>query len=60
MNYHFIDLEPKETFEYHGSTVIERTRLFAGKTISRDWILFDSVEEASDYFNDYCYGQEAL
>jgi hypothetical protein len=39
-------------FEYHGSTVIEHTRTQAGETVWRDWIIFDSVEEAADYFND--------
>jgi hypothetical protein len=38
-------------FEYHGSTIIEHTRTRAGKTVWRDWIVFDSVEEAADYFN---------
>jgi succinyl-CoA synthetase alpha subunit len=40
-----------DLFEYHGSTVIEHTRTRAGKTVWRDWIVFDSVEEAADYFN---------
>ena len=43
-----------DTYEYHGSTVIERIRTLAGQTIRRDWIMFDTVEEASDYFNDEC------
>jgi succinyl-CoA synthetase alpha subunit len=41
-----------DCFEYHGSTVIEHTRTQAGVTVWRDWIIFDSVEEAVDYFND--------
>jgi hypothetical protein len=41
-----------DCFEYHGSTVIEHTRTQAGVTVWRNWIIFDSVEEAVDYFND--------
>ena len=40
-----------DLFEYHGSTVIEHTRTRAGEPVWRDWIVFDSVEEAADYFN---------
>lgn len=43
-----------DRFEYHGSTAIEHTRRFFGKTIKREWILFDSVEEAARFFNDRC------
>ena len=60
MNCQLINFDCRESYEYHGSTMIERTRQAAGNSISRDWILFDSVEEASDYFNDYCFGQEAV
>jgi succinyl-CoA synthetase alpha subunit len=41
-------------YEYHGNTVIEHTRTQAGETVWRDWIIFDSVEEAVDYFNAAC------
>ena len=41
-------------FEYHGGTTIELTRKKADKTIWQDWILFDSVEAALEYFNDCC------
>jgi hypothetical protein len=41
-----------DCFEYHGSTVIEHTRTRSGVTLWRDWIIFDSVEEAVEYFND--------
>jgi hypothetical protein len=40
-----------DLFEYHGNTVIEHTRTQAGEPVWRDWIVFDSVEEAADYFN---------
>ena len=42
----------REYFEYHGSTIIERTLEQSGQIIRRDWLLFDSVEEAQEYFND--------
>jgi hypothetical protein len=38
-------------FEYQGGTMVQRTRRQMGKVISRDWILFDTIEEAEDYFN---------
>jgi len=43
-----------DCYEYHGNTMIELTRKQNGNTIWRDWILFDSVEEATEYFNDSC------
>ena len=46
-NYH-------DCFEYHGNTEIERIRKKAGKTIRRDWIVFDSVDEAMECFNTEC------
>jgi hypothetical protein len=50
----FIDSpEGQEIFEYHGNTTVERTRQFNG-TVERDWILFDTVEEASAYFHEQC------
>ncbi len=44
----------QECFEYHGNTAIERVRKKGRKTISREWILFDTVEEAQEYFNSDC------
>ena len=41
-------------YEYHGNTSVEITRKQDGFTIKRDWILFDSVEEAQDFFYDNC------
>ena len=43
-----------DSYEYHGNTTIELTRKQDGMIIWRDWILFDSVEEATEYFNDTC------
>jgi hypothetical protein len=44
----------QDCYEYHGSTTIERTRKEAGRTVKREWILFDSVEEALEFFNNNC------
>jgi hypothetical protein len=44
----------RDSYEYHGSTEIEHTRSRAGETLWRDWIVFDTVEEAADYFNSAC------
>lgn len=43
-----------DRYEYHGCTTIEHTRRLAGETVWRDWIIFDTVEEAADYFNLAC------
>ena len=40
------------TYEYHGNTTVEITRVQDGVTVSHDWILFDSIEEAQEYFHD--------
>jgi hypothetical protein len=41
-------------FEYHGNTAVERIQKKAGKFVRRDWLYFDSVEEAEDYFVNVC------
>ena len=43
-----------DCYEYHGNTMIEQIRKQDGVTVWRDWIIFDSVEEATEYFNDAC------
>jgi hypothetical protein len=43
-----------DCLEYHGNTTIELTRKQDGLTIWRDWIIFDSVEEAAEFFNGNC------
>ncbi|CAB1072970.1 hypothetical protein D1AOALGA4SA_1709 [Olavius algarvensis Delta 1 endosymbiont] len=43
-----------DCYEYHGNTTIELTRRQDGMVDWRDWILFDTVEEAAEYFNDTC------
>jgi hypothetical protein len=47
------DYDLKERYEYHGHTTVERIRLRSGAVVSRDWIMFDSVQEAEDYFNAF-------
>ncbi len=41
-------------FEYYGNTEIVRIRKQNGTIIRQDWLNFDSVEEAMDYFNTEC------
>ena len=41
-------------YEYHGNTSIEITKKKAGIIIKHDWILFDSVEEAQEFFYNDC------
>ena len=40
------------SYEYHGNTAVEITRKKDGVTVNRDWIYFDSVQEAQDFFYD--------
>ena len=42
----------QEYFEYHGSTIVERIQVVNGIEPQRDWLLFDTVEEAADYYNE--------
>ena len=44
----------RECFVYHGSTTIERICRQSGAVLSRDWLLFNTVEEAQDFFNTDC------
>lgn len=51
-SYH-INSEGQEFFEYHGNTAIERIRKQKGK-VRRDWLYFDSAEEAVTFFHEQC------
>lgn len=42
----------KDILEYHGSTTVERIRKRGQRVIRRDWIEFDSVEDAQAYFDE--------
>ena len=42
-----------ETYEYHGNVSVERVRRQGG-TIEREWLYFDSTEEAVEFFNEMC------
>ena len=41
-----------DAYEYLGSTTIEVTRRFLGQVVWKDWLIFDSVEEARSYFDE--------
>jgi hypothetical protein len=49
----------QDFFEYSGNTAIHLFRKLGEKIIWEDWLMFDSVEEASDYFNTNCCAEEA-
>lgn len=49
--HHILDAY-NEILEYHGSTTVERIRRQGCRIIWREWIEFDSVEDAQAYFND--------
>jgi len=44
----------QDVYEYQGNTAILLIRKMGSITVWRDWLLFDSVEEASEYFNTAC------
>ena len=52
MTLHKIYSDYCESYEYHGNTAIEITRKKDGIMIQRDWIFFDSVQEAQEFFYD--------
>jgi hypothetical protein len=54
MTKHEYDPDYDDLFEYHGNTAIEYRRKQSGVTVKHDWILFDSIEEASEYFYNHC------
>ena len=54
MTKHNFSQEYDEFYEYHGSTTIELTRRQGEITVWRDWITFNTVQEAADYFNEHC------
>jgi len=54
MTKHIYNPDYDECYEYHGNTTIELTRKQGEITVWRDWITFDTVEEASVYFNEHC------
>jgi len=43
-----------DLFEYHGSTQVVRIRRQGKRILRKDWLTFNSVEEALDYFNSGC------
>jgi hypothetical protein len=42
----------QEALEYHGNTTVEITRRSGGRVIWKDWLIFDSVEEAIAFYNE--------
>ena len=44
----------QDHFEYFGNTEIEWIGKKGKKTIRHDWIIFDTVDEAMEFFNDRC------
>lgn len=58
MTGYYANQDGQEFFEYHGNTAIERIRKQYG-VVRRDWLFFDSTEEAEAFFNDQCACCEA-
>ena len=52
MNVYENHIDYQDHYEYHGNTTIEITRKSSGRVIMRDWILFDTIDEAQTFFND--------
>ncbi len=47
-----LPIDYDDAYEYHGSTTVERTRRKQGRVVWKEWLIFDTVEEASLYFNE--------
>jgi hypothetical protein len=58
MTKHIFSPDYHDCYEYHGNTTIELTRRQGEITLWRDWITFDTVQEAADYFNEHCSSYE--
>ena len=58
MTKHIFSPDYHDCYEYHGNTTIELTRIQGEITLWRDWITFDTVQEAADYFNEHCSSYE--
>ena len=56
MTKHTFNQPYHEFFEYHGNTTVERVTTRGSGQVTREWIIFDSVEEAQDFFNNDCIG----
>jgi len=41
-------------YEYHGNNEIVRIRNQNGTIVRRDWLIFNSADEAMEYFNTKC------
>ena len=54
MRKHELYTDYNDQFEYFGITEIERIRIQGERVIKHDWIMFDSVDEAMEFFNDRC------
>jgi len=54
MRKHELYADYQDYLEYFGNTEIERIRKQGEKTIQHDWIIFDTVDEAMEFFNDQC------
>lgn len=51
MKKHTDKYRSRDLYEYHGNTEVERVKKSGNRVVSREWVLFDTVEEAMDYFN---------
>lgn len=54
MRKHELNPTHHDFFEYYGNTEIARIRKQNGSVIRKDWLIFDSTDEAMDYFNTRC------
>lgn len=54
MTKHIYNRSVHEHYEYHGNTMVACIVKRDGTIVRRDWIMFDTVEEAQDFFNNDC------
>jgi hypothetical protein len=41
-------------YEYFGNTQVKKIKVYSRNRIVKKWIMFDSAEDALDYFNTEC------
>ncbi len=52
MTKHILNSYYNDYYEYHGNTTVELIRMQGGITIDRKWIIFNTPEEAIEFFNN--------
>ena len=54
MRKHELYTEYRDLFEYTGTKEIERVRIRGGQAIRRDWLVFETANDAQIFFSERC------